>query len=136
MIASGTRDLGSPGERCLLRTADPVTVSISATSKNASADGVAITCTVQPRSTAWLTSVPTSAAGPAPDTTTDSTPFLRAITTSIGTVRPVVFRRHAAIQAGHKPGLRPPAAARSNRLLRKEGGAITPPSLRNAPNLR
>jgi len=42
------------GARCLLRTGDPVSPSISAASKNASADGVAITWTVQPRANRLL----------------------------------------------------------------------------------
>ena len=50
MMASGTRDRGVPGVRCVLRTGDPASASISAASKKASADGVAITWTVQPRS--------------------------------------------------------------------------------------
>src|SRR5580693_7514300 len=82
-MASGTRDRGVPGARCWLRTGDPVSPSTSAASKNARADGVAITWTVQPRSTACLTSDPTSAAGAAPDTTIESTPFFRAMKTSI-----------------------------------------------------
>src|SRR5215471_2611419 len=79
MIASGTRDLAVPGLRCWLRTGEPVSASICAASKNASADGVAITCTVQPRSIACLTRVPSCVAGPAPHATTDSTQLLRAM---------------------------------------------------------
>ena len=78
-IASGMRDRGSPGDRCALRTGDPVSASIALASKNASADGVATTCTTQPRASASLTSVPTSEAAPAPETTTVSTQLFRAI---------------------------------------------------------
>ena len=78
-IASGTRDRGMPGLRCTLRTGEPVSASMSAASKNASADGVAITCTVQPRSMACLTRVPSWSAGPAPQATTDRTQLLRAM---------------------------------------------------------
>ena len=87
MIASGTRDLGVPGARCWLRTGDPVRPSISAASKKASADGVATTCTTQPRARASLTSVPTSEAAPAPETTTVSTQLFARHRSSIGTAR-------------------------------------------------
>ena len=79
MIASGMRDLGAPGLLYWLRTGVPVSASIPAASKNSSADGVAMTCTVQPRSMACLTSVPIAAAGPAPHAMTDRMGVLRAM---------------------------------------------------------
>src|ERR1700729_178132 len=82
-MASGTGDRGVPGARCALRPGDPVSASISAASKKASADGVAITWTVQPRSMPCLTSDPMSEAGAAPDTTTERSPPFRAMELSI-----------------------------------------------------
>src|ERR1700722_14989419 len=73
MIASGSSDRGSPGLLYWLRTGPPDNAPSDSTSRNGSADGVAMTCTVQPRETASRTSVPAEDAGAAPQTTTDST---------------------------------------------------------------
>src|ERR1700685_4234346 len=104
-MASGTCERGVPGARCALRTGDPVSASISAASKKASADGVAITWTVQPCAMACLTSDPISEAGAAPDTTTERSPLFRAMKTSIER-RVRITRCHADL-----PGLASPRIA-------------------------
>src|SRR6266404_1491566 len=73
MIASGTFDRGAPGAEYWLRTGVPASFSTWAASKNGSADGVAMTCTRQPREVASRTRIPTSQVGAAAHTTTDRT---------------------------------------------------------------
>src|ERR1700683_4244880 len=91
MIASGIADLGAPGLLYWLRTGLPVCCSIAAASKNSSAEGVATTCTVQPRSCASLTNVLISVAGPAPQTMPDRTRLVgRSVTSNsnpVGEIR-------------------------------------------------
>lgn len=65
----GIRDRGAPGLTYWLRTGLPTWSAIAAASKKSSAAGVAMTWTVQPRSWASLTQMPTAAAGPAPQAT-------------------------------------------------------------------
>src|SRR5258708_10842480 len=73
MIASGSSDRGSPGLPYWLRTGPPDSAPSDSTSRNGSADGVTMSCTVQPRETASRTSVRAEDAGAAPQTTTDRT---------------------------------------------------------------
>src|SRR5258708_12875832 len=74
MIASGSSDRGSPGLLYWLRTGPPDNAPSDSTSRNGSADGVAMTCTVQPRETASRTSVPAEEARAPPHTPTHRTP--------------------------------------------------------------
>src|SRR5580698_10391869 len=71
MTASGIRDRGAPGGLYWLFTGLPVSRCIPASSKNASADGVATSCTSHPRLRASPVIVPIAVAGPAPQTIRD-----------------------------------------------------------------
>ncbi len=135
MMASGIGDLGAPGLPYWLLTGLPVCSSTAAWSKKSSALGVAMTCTVHPRSCASVTNEPVAVAGPAPHTMADRTRLPRSPVTGILQSPPRNAHNRAgrwaepcwqaAGRAGGRRAGRPPPRARPPTVLSTSSSALS-----------
>src|SRR5438874_13105061 len=98
-MASGIDDLGAPGLLYSLLTGLPVRFSTAVLSKNSRAAGVAITCTVHPRSCASVMNKPIAVAGPRGATHTHKNPT-PGFTVTGGTPIPREHRRQMVVAVG------------------------------------